>query len=107
MAIVSQVVSGMQTVLTTVSDRAAKTTGFIKRQRKLTGSGFVQMLVFGLAGTTVGVTLTPQAIKQRFTPEAADSLKQVLDATVEQVIAADQQAIPLLKRFKRRLYPRQ
>ncbi len=31
MAIVSQVVSGMQTVLTTVSDRVAKTTGFIKR----------------------------------------------------------------------------
>ena len=51
------------------------------------------------AGTTVGVTLTPQAIEQRFTPEAADSLKQVLDATVEQVIAADQQAIPLLKQF--------
>ena len=112
MAIVSQVVSGMQTVLTTVSDRVAKTTGFIKRQRKLTGSSFVQMLVFGWlanpnstyeelaqAGTTVGVTLTPQAIEQRFTPEAADSLKQVLDATVEQVIAADQQAIPLLKQF--------
>ena len=112
MAIVSQVVSGMQTVLTTVSDRVAKTTGFIKRQRKLTGSSFVQMLVFGWlanpnstyeelaqAGTTVGVTLTPQAIEQRFTPEAADSLKQVLDATVGQVIAADQQAIPLLKQF--------
>lgn len=112
MAIVSQVASGMQTVLTTVSDRVAKTTGFIKRQRKLTGSSFVQMLVFGWlsnpnstyeelaqVGTTVGVTLTPQAIEQRFTPEAADSLKQALDATVEQVIAADQQAIPLLKQF--------
>ena len=37
MAIISQVASGMQTVLTTVSDTVAKTTAFIKRQRKLTG----------------------------------------------------------------------
>ena len=48
---------------------------------------------------TVGVTLTPQAIEQRFTPEAADTLKQALDATVKQVIAADEQAIPLLEQF--------
>ena len=47
MTIISQVVSGMQTVLTTVSDAVALTTGFIKRQRKLTGSSFVQTLVFG------------------------------------------------------------
>ena len=43
--------------------------------------------------------LTSQAIEQRFTPEAADTLKQALDAAVEQVIAADQQAIPLLEQF--------
>ena len=48
MDIISQVVSGMQTVLTTVSDTVAETTGFIKRRRKLTGSSFVQTLV--LAG---------------------------------------------------------
>ena len=112
MDIISQVVSGMQTVLTTVSDTVAQTAGFIKRRRKLTGSSFVQTLVFGWlanpkstyeelaqAATTVGVTLTPQAIEQRFTPEAADSLKQVLDAAVEQIIATNQQAIPLLERF--------
>ena len=112
MAIISQVAAGMQTVLTTVSDTVAKTTGFIKRQRKLTGSRFVQILVFGWlanskstyeelaqTATTVGVTLTPQAIEQRFTPEAADTLKHVLDAAVKQVIAADEQAIPLLEQF--------
>ena len=112
MTIISQVVSGMQTVLTTVSDAVAPTTGFIKRQRQLTGSSFVQTLVFGWlanpestyeelaqSATTVGVKLTSQAIEQRFTPEAADTLKQALDAAVEQVIAADQQAIPLLEQF--------
>ena len=112
MAIISQVAAGMQTVLTTVSDTVAKTTGFIKRQRKLTGSRFVQILIFGWlanskstyeelaqTATTVGVTLTPQAIEQRFTPEAADTLKHVLDAAVKQVIAADEQAIPLLEQF--------
>ena len=112
MTIISQVASGMQKVLTTVSDAVAETTGFIKRQRILTGSSFVQMLVFGWtanpnstyeelaqAGTAVGITITPQAIEQRFTPEAADTLKQTLDAAVEQVITADQQAIPLLEQF--------
>ena len=44
MAIVSQVVSGMQTVLTTVSDRIAKTTA------KIDGFKFCSNASFWLAG---------------------------------------------------------
>ena len=47
----------------------------------------------------VGVESTPQALEQRFTPEAAEMLKLVLDAAVEQVIAVDPLAVPLLERF--------
>ncbi|MCH8291410.1 hypothetical protein IH992_09955 [Candidatus Poribacteria bacterium] len=47
MDIISQVASAMQTVLTTECDILARTKGFIKRQRKLTGCQFVQTLVFG------------------------------------------------------------
>ena len=43
MDIISQVTTAMQTV----ADAAAITTGFLKRKRKLTGSGMVQTLVFG------------------------------------------------------------
>ena len=47
MDIISQVTSAMQTVLTKVADAAAITSGFLKKKRKLTGSVFVQTLVFG------------------------------------------------------------
>ena len=112
MDIISQVTSAMQTVLTKVADTAAIATGFMKRKRKLTGAGFVQTLVFGwlanpestydeLAQTaaSIGISVTPQAIEQRFGKPAADMLKQTLDATAEQVLAACPQAIPLLSRF--------
>lgn len=112
MNIMPHVVCAMQTVLTVVADTAARTTGFIKRHRKLTGATFVQSLVFGWlsnpkatleelsqAAATVGVDITPQSLDERFTKEAAETLKQVLDATVEQVVAADPQAVPLLERF--------
>jgi hypothetical protein len=112
MNLIDQVAGAMQNILTTVSDTLAKTTGFMKRQRKLTGAKFVQTLVFGwlsnpkatyeeLAQTaaTVGITVTPQALEKRFTQEAAECLKQVLEAGVEQVISADPQVIPILQRF--------
>ena len=110
MDIISQVVSGMQNGTDYRFRYGRRNYRIYQTTPKLTGSSFVQTLVFGWlanpkstyeelaqAAATVGVTLTPQAIEQRFTPEAADSLKQVLDAAVEQIIAANQQAIPLLE----------
>lgn len=47
MNILSQVTKGMQVILTSVADIVARHTGFIQRLRKLSGSGFVQTLVFG------------------------------------------------------------
>lgn len=112
MDIISQVTQAMQTVLTTVSETAARARGFIKRKRKLTGATFVQTLVFGWlsnpaatleelsqTAAVVGVEITPQALEQRFTPEAAEMLLDVLDASVSEVIAALPAAIPLLERF--------
>ena len=42
----SQVPEKMQQILTTTADEAALKTGFVKRDRKLTGSQFVQTVVF-------------------------------------------------------------
>ena len=112
MNIIPQVASAMQTVLTTISDTIALATGFVKRRRKLTGCKFVQTLVFGWlanpqstldelsqTAATLSVSVTPQALEQRFTPEAAETLKQILDASIQEMISADSQAIPLLERF--------
>lgn len=101
------------TLLTTTADAAAQETGFIRRQRRLTGSGFVLTLVLSWLSnseTTVkqlaqraaalGIRLSPQALDGRFTPAAAACLRQVLAAAVEQVVTGDPVAIPLLRRFR-------
>jgi len=112
MDIISRVAESMQTILTMVADKIALKTGFVKRIRKLTGSIFVQTLVFGwlsnpdstldeLAQTaaTIGLKITPQALDKRFTCEAADCLKEVLESSVETLITVDSQAIPIMQRF--------
>jgi hypothetical protein len=102
----------MQTVLTSVANQAGRDTDFILREAKLRGSTFTQTLVFGwladadatleaLAQTAglLGVPLSPQALDQRFTEQAAACLEQVLAAAVQQLISAEAVAIPLLSRF--------
>ncbi len=112
MSSIPYVCAAMQTVLTTEATLAARSTGFIQRQRKLTGASFVQALVFGflanprlsldqLAQTAaaVGTPISAQGLDQRFTSQAAACLRAVLAAAVQQVVAADPVAIPLLRRF--------
>ena len=112
MSILSQVCNKMQKLLTHTADEAARECGLVQRNRKLTGSALVQTLVFGwlanpeasydqLAQTagTLGIAVTRQAIEQRLTLEAADTLKATLEAAAGHVIATDPQALPLLKQF--------
>ena len=108
----SQVPEKMQHILTTTANAAAVETGFVSRDRKLTGDRFVQTLVFSwlddpdatytaLAHTAgvLGTPITRQAIEQRFTPEAAETLKQTLEAAAAAVVSADPQVLPLLEQF--------
>ena len=112
MEIISQVADTMQTVLTETANQLAQETGLIKRQRKLSGASFAQTLVFGWlsnpdatlnelaqTATAIGVEITPEAVFQRFTPDASQFLKRMLDASIEQVISANPVAIEVLKRF--------
>ncbi len=111
--IISQVSQAMQTVLINVADELAQTSGFIKRQVKVTGSNFCQTLVMGwlakpeatleeLCQTAAAVELeiTPQGLEQRFTKEAADFMKAELEEAIAQVIQAEPVTIPILQRFK-------
>ena len=112
MTSIAQVSQAMQTVLTTVADTAARTTGFVQRVSKLTGALFTQTLVLGflanphatreeLAQTaaTLGLHISPQGIDQRMTETAAACLLTVLDEAAATVLAADPVAVPLLARF--------
>src|SRR5436305_11386818 len=113
MDMVPQVVEAMQTVLTTAAEEAARASGFCQRRSKLGGAAFAQALVFGCLGhprtrledlaqtaAACGAAVYPQALDQRFTPQAADYLRRVLAAAVEQVCAADATLLPLLQKFQ-------
>jgi hypothetical protein len=102
----------LQSGFTTVATDAARATGFIQRQGKVTGPLFVQTLVFGwlrnpqatlenLAQTAalVGLPISPQGLAERFSPASAACLERVVQAAVEQVVAAQPVPIPLLQRF--------
>jgi hypothetical protein len=112
MSSVSQLCQTFQTVLTTVADHAAQATRFVQRQSKLTGAKFAPTLVFGWwdnpdatyeqltqTATGLGVPITAQRLDHRFTPAAANCLKQLLESAVHHAIVAEPVMIPLLQRF--------
>lgn len=113
MTIVTEIAQAMQAMLTTVADKLARETKFIKRERKVTGSSFVQSLVFGWVADSeasldtlsqsfanVNVQISRQGLNQRFTPEAADFLEAVLYECLSQVIRAVPLETPLLSEFE-------
>lgn len=114
MKTVTQVSQAMQTVLTTLAEEADAALRYTKRPdvAKFSASTLVQTLVFGWLAhpdatveqlaqlaATVGVDVSPQAIDQRFTPATVALLHSVLLGSLQQVLAADPVAIPILQRF--------
>lgn len=110
--IISQVATAMQTVFTATATPLASETGLIKRQRKRSGASFAQTWVFGWlshpdatleelaqTATAIGVEMTPEAVFQRLTPDAAQFLVRVLDGSLEPRLRANPVAIDVLKRF--------
>jgi hypothetical protein len=109
---IPDVAQSLRRVLTTTADAVARDTRFVQRRSKLSGAAFVQTLALGwlanpqatleeLAQTAaaLGVAISPQGLDQRFNPRAADCLREVLEAALTQVLAADPVAIPILQRF--------
>lgn len=103
----------MQTILGPISDKIGIQTGFTQRRSKVTGSVFMQTLVFsslensecrysGLvsAAQNAGVKVTKQGLEQRFSPASADTARRVLESAVQRVIQTQPRALPLLERFQ-------
>jgi hypothetical protein len=112
MSIIPQVALAMQTVLTTTADYAGRLTGFVKRERKLSGSGFVKTVVFGWlakpdasieeltqTAAALGIEISPQGLDYRFTKEASECLFETLSAAAGVLICDNPVAIPILRRF--------
>lgn len=109
---VTQVSTTLQHLVTTTANQIARETGFVQRTSKLTGAAFVQTLLFGwlnnpqatlqqlaqMAGS-VGVSISPQGLDQRFTQTAAGFLQRLLEAAVTHVVTAQPVTIPLIQRF--------
>lgn len=104
----------MKRLLGPVAYQLAKQTGFVKRERVLTGSLFAQILVFSWwqdpAATCeqrsdlahlLGCPVSSQAIDQRFNQAAADFMQQLLLAAMRTAVEADPVNIPVLRRFSR------
>jgi len=109
---IAQIAMTMKTILTTEAERLGRKVEFVQRTGKLSGSTFVQTLVFGFmdnpqatiedlsqTAAVVGVEISPQGLDQRFTGEAVELLKQVLTRVVSQVIEATPAAVQVLQRF--------
>ena len=113
MTTIAELAQIMQALLTTTADAVAKKTGFVERQRTVTGSGFAQTLVLGYMATPdatreelrqtaagAGMVLSTQGLDKRFTPKAAYFLDSLLAEAVTQVVSIIPQTRGLLARFK-------
>lgn len=112
MQIVEQVGLAVQQTLTVLAKQAGISCGIIQRNRKFDEESLAQTMVFGylqnpqasdeslaqMAGLC-GVSVTPQAIAQRFTWLLVEFLETLLKKAVKQLVADQPVAIALLKRF--------
>ncbi|TMC19612.1 MAG: IS4 family transposase [Chloroflexi bacterium] len=111
---VSQMEEALREILGPEANELAKKTGFIQRERKegITGSNFAQTVVFGWlakGNATLGqltqmaqncnLNITESGLSQRFTKEAAEFLRQILEKLTNYTMKAEAADIPLLKRF--------
>lgn len=113
MDIFSTVAKTMRSLFNEEADELAVTTGFIKRQRKITGSNFIKTLVVaGLqrlcpsvegcvrSGFSQGLHISAQGLDKRFTETACEFVKSVLERALSKVFCADKNLeIEILNRF--------
>ncbi len=98
----------LQRLLTTTADELAKKTGFIQRQRVITGGVFAQTLVLGSlahpegtrkqvqhSATQAGIQISVQGLDQRFTPVAVKFMRALVEAGLTQLVSSEQGCVVL------------
>lgn len=103
----------MQEILGDVARKLGKEKGFVKRQSAIDGEVFVKTIVFTALGNPsaslsemartsniFGSRVTIQGLDQRFTKEASECLKGVLEEAVSKVIKKSLGKYPVLDKFE-------
>ncbi len=109
---VPQFAETLRQILEEEANQLAKETGFIQRERTISGADFAQTLIFGwleepeisLDGMTQvaqrrEVEITASGWHQRFTPEAVAFLERLLERLTQVRLQAEAAPVALLKRF--------
>jgi hypothetical protein len=110
MAIFHDVAQAKQSIFSKETDQLAKETGFIKRERKITGSRFIKTFgwmqnkspcVEGLAraGYTHNLHISAQGLEQRFTEKSADFVHCILEKALTKTIKSMSVDTEILNRF--------
>ncbi len=102
----------LRELLTVRADALAKATGFVKRERKVSGGRFAQAVVLGRlaegAGTRrqlqhsagqVGLEISVQGLDQRFTERAVVFMRALLEEALTRLVTRETER-PVLARFK-------
>ena len=113
MSSITQVGEAMRRVLTTRAKERERETGFVQRSTaQLDGPIFAQMTVFGWmdnaeasypqlrhVAASLDVSVSTQAVEQRFGAESAALLRELLHEAVGEVLCSQASAPELLSRF--------
>src|SRR6266487_2836104 len=110
---VTQLTQTLRQMLEEEANQLAKETGFIQRERNISGADFAQTLIFGwleepeitLDGLTQiarrrEVEITASGWHQRFTPEAATFVERLLERLTQVRLEGEAAPVALLKRFQ-------
>lgn len=111
-ATLTRVAAVLQSLFLADADEVARLVGLVKRERKLKGSTWVQVLVFGWLerpqavledlvdqAAKLGVPITAQALDQWFCREGAQCLQQLALRAVGKLVESQTAAVPLVQRF--------
>lgn len=103
----------LQDLLIKDANELGRSSGFIQRKRKFSGSSFAQSLIFGWqsnpqasleelcqSSCASGVSISPQGLQDRLnSPQAATFMKELLQQAVNYVVTGEGERQDLLSRF--------
>lgn len=112
MLTLAQFQQDLQELLRVTARQAGRESELIQRERKLSGETFVSSLVWGWmanpeatlnelsqSAAWCGVNISPQGLAQRMTAQAAECLRQVLEASLGLVAAGGEGSATFLQQF--------
>jgi hypothetical protein len=108
MTTITELSQSLQALLGEKANELAKSSGFIQRQRQVTGAGFAQALILGgiaepnasrkqihQQALEAGMKLSVQGLDQRFSAKAGDFMQALLTAALNDVVQSRVQRVPL------------